>query len=140
MMKVSLLASAVVMVFASIATAEDPKPAADTEYNTKQLRGIATATLEDLRIIDAATDQWAIENNKKAGEQPTTKDLAAYLKIGTRLYDELSQGRCNDRFGNPMILPPVDGLPGISKKTFERLSAVAPKEFWQPFRIDGETK
>src|SRR5829696_10581869 len=48
-------------------------------------RSQATQVLEDLRLIDAAVDQYAIENNKKVGEDVLWVDVQKYLKTGTRL-------------------------------------------------------
>ena len=35
--------------------------------------------VNNLRMIDAAKDQWALENNKKPGDVPTPNDLTPYL-------------------------------------------------------------
>jgi hypothetical protein len=40
------------------------------------------ACINNLRQIDAAKQQWALENNKKAGDVPTAADLAPYLGNG----------------------------------------------------------
>jgi hypothetical protein len=40
------------------------------------------ACINNLRQIDAAKNQWALENNKTAGDLPTLTDLAPYLKDG----------------------------------------------------------
>lgn len=40
------------------------------------------ACINNLRQIDAAKQQWALENNKKAGDVPTDADLAPYLGDG----------------------------------------------------------
>ena len=37
------------------------------------------ACINNLRQIDAAKQQWALENNKKAGDVPTAADLTPYL-------------------------------------------------------------
>jgi len=37
------------------------------------------ACINNLRQIDAAKEQWALENSKKAGETPTQHDLQGYL-------------------------------------------------------------
>src|SRR5580704_5371705 len=49
-------------------------------------RSQATRILEDLRVIDNATDEYAMENNKTTGMNPTFTDLKAYLKTGSNLY------------------------------------------------------
>jgi competence protein ComGC len=40
------------------------------------------ACINNLRQIDAAKQQWALENNKKADDVPTAQDLNQYLKVG----------------------------------------------------------
>src|SRR3982750_1563222 len=55
-------------------------------------RSQATATLETLRMIDGAKDQYAIENNKSNTTTPGPKDLAPYVKPGSKLYVTLDGG------------------------------------------------
>ena len=49
-------------------------------------RSQATRMLEDLRLIDAAVDQYAVETNKKGGFAVTSNDIKAYLKPNSQLY------------------------------------------------------
>src|SRR5579872_293103 len=50
-------------------------------------RSQATRVLEDLRVLDHALDQYAIETSKSAGTTlPDITDLKAYLKDGSALY------------------------------------------------------
>src|SRR5579872_3041794 len=49
-------------------------------------RAQATRILEDLRILDSAMDQYAIETNKLAGATVNFTDLKAYIKTGSTLY------------------------------------------------------
>src|SRR5437660_4896520 len=58
-------------------------------------RSQATRILEDLRLLDSAIDQYAIETGKASGNNPVFGDLKNYLKAGTLLY---TSG--NDLFGN----------------------------------------
>src|SRR5438093_12206570 len=58
-------------------------------------RSQATRVLEDLRMLDGACDQYAIETGKASGMNPAFADLKNYLKAGTNLY---TSG--NDIFGN----------------------------------------
>src|SRR5215204_4760212 len=50
-------------------------------------RSQATRILEDLRMIDAAIDQYAIEANKVAGNSVTWEQIQGYLKKGSNLYN-----------------------------------------------------
>ncbi len=92
-------------------------------------RSQATRILEDLRIIDSAIDQYAIENNKAGGATVQWTDVKSYLKTGSVIYN------CggNDLFGNAYVGFSVDSLPKLSTTTFNLLSDVAPSAFWSPF-------
>src|SRR6187401_1286649 len=50
-------------------------------------RSQATRMLEDLRLIDGAIDQYAIEANKASGATVPWAAIQAYLKRGTILYN-----------------------------------------------------
>src|ERR1700735_2899336 len=92
-------------------------------------RSQATRCLEDLRIIDSAQDQYAIENNKSTGDTVGWTDIQNYLKTGSVLYN--SNGA--DLFGNAYTFGSVDPLPAVSTTTFAKLSDVAPSDFWSPY-------
>jgi hypothetical protein len=91
-------------------------------------REAATRVLEDLRLLDSATDQYAIETNKTTGMHPTFSDLKNYLKTGTRLYNTGA-----DVFGVPYGPFTVDSVPQVGESTFNALSDVADPSFWSPF-------
>src|SRR5215210_4683848 len=55
-------------------------------------RSQATATLETLRMIDGAKDQYALENAKGPAITPAPADLAPYVKNGSKLYTLLAAG------------------------------------------------
>jgi prepilin-type N-terminal cleavage/methylation domain-containing protein len=93
-------------------------------------RSQATQVLEDLRIIDAAVDQYAIETNKNSGATVAWDDIQKYVKNGTRLYT--SGG--TDILGATFTLPTVDSTPKVNANTFSALSDVAPADFWSPYR------
>jgi prepilin-type N-terminal cleavage/methylation domain-containing protein len=92
-------------------------------------RSQATRILEDLRLIDAAIDQYAIENSKPGGANVAWTDIQNYLKTGTVVYN--SGG--TDLLSNAYIGYSVDSLPKLSSTTFGQLSDVAPVNFWSPF-------
>ncbi len=91
-------------------------------------RSQATRILEDLRILDAATDQYAIENNKTTGMNPTFTDLKAYLKTGSVLYTTGA-----DVFGDTYGPFTVDTIPKVPAAAFNNLSDAAPASFWSPY-------
>ena len=92
-------------------------------------RSQATRILEDLRIIDSAIDQYAIENNKSGGATVNWTDIQNYIKKGSVLYN--SNG--TDLLSNSYGAFSVDNLPKLSTTSFGKLSDVAPSDFWSPF-------
>src|SRR5436190_11436483 len=92
-------------------------------------RSQATRILEDLRIIDSAIDQYAIENNKAGGANVNWTDIQAYLKRGSVIYN--SGG--SDLLGNFYVGYSVDSIPKLRSTSFQKLSDVAPSDFWSPF-------
>ena len=95
-------------------------------------RSQATRCLEDLRIIDSADDQYAIENNRSTGDTIAWTDIQNYLKTGSVLYN--SGGA--DMFGNQYngnATFSVDSIPKLNSLTFSKLSDVAPVTFWSPY-------
>jgi prepilin-type N-terminal cleavage/methylation domain-containing protein len=92
-------------------------------------RAHAAKILDDLRMLDGALDQWAVERNKKAGDIAEFSDLQPYLK---------QQNKLNltgyDIFGQPYGPYSVDTGPKVAESTFSALSDVAPADFWSPFR------
>ncbi len=93
-------------------------------------RSQATQVLEDLRILDSAVDQYAIENAKLSGMNPVFADLQNYIKTGTRLY---SSGNA-DILGSSFGTFTVDTPPKVNGTTFAALSDVAPAGFWSPYK------
>ena len=93
-------------------------------------RSQATRCLEDLRLIDAAIDQYAIDSNKKAGDSADWADVSKYLKTGTQLF--ASGGK--DILGGDMVTGlKVDQSPVIPSTTWDALSDVADAAFWSPY-------
>ncbi len=91
-------------------------------------RSQASRIINDLRLIDSAIDQYAIENNKKTGDSVGTADWTAYMKRGSTLY---MTGK--DLFGNGYGPQSVDNLPDVPTAAFNALSDVAPSSFWSPY-------
>ena len=91
-------------------------------------RSQASRILNDLRLIDSAVDQYAIENNKATGASVNTADWTAYMKKGSSLY---TTGK--DLFGNGYGVQSVDSLPKAPQAAWNTLSDVAGTEFWSPY-------
>lgn len=92
-------------------------------------RSQATQVLEDLRMIDSAVDQYAVETGKSASVTPLWADVQKYIKTGTRLHT--SDGK--DILGKPFTISAVDTAPKVNSDTYNALSDVAPADFWSPF-------
>ena len=92
-------------------------------------RSQASRVLNDLRHLDGAIDQYALETNKPGDFVATFTDLRVYLKPGGTLYNT-----GHDIFGNqygPSFT--VDFPPRIPPNTFIALSDVAGTDFWSPY-------
>jgi prepilin-type N-terminal cleavage/methylation domain-containing protein len=95
-------------------------------------RSQATRCLEDLRIIDSACDQYAIENNKSTGDNIAWIDVQNYLKTGSALYDSGGADLFGDQYNGTATFT-VDSIPKLNSLTFNKLSDVAPVTFWSPY-------
>jgi len=93
-------------------------------------RSQATRILNDLRMIDSAVDQYAIETNRKTNDSVVTADWTSYLKSGTILYNT---GK--DLLGDAYGPQTVDSLPAVPLASFNALSDVAPTSFWSPYSV-----
>jgi prepilin-type N-terminal cleavage/methylation domain-containing protein len=91
-------------------------------------RSQASRIINDLRLIDSAVDQYAIETNKKSGDPVEVTDWTNYLKKGTNLY---STGK--DILGATYGAQKVDSLPGVPATSKATLSDVTDNTFWSPY-------
>src|SRR6187401_3189333 len=71
-------------------------------------RSQASRIINDLRLIDSAVDQYAIETSKKSGDTVDVTDWTNYLKKDTVLY---TTGK--DILGADYGSQAVDSLPGV---------------------------
>ena len=91
-------------------------------------RSQASRIINDLRLIDSAVDQYAIETNKKSGDAVAIADWTNYLKKGTNLY---TTGL--DILGNTYGGQTVDTLPKVPSTSKTALSDVTDATFWSPY-------
>ena len=91
-------------------------------------RSQASKIINDLRLIDAAVDQYAIETAKTSGNVVDVPDWTNYLKKDTNLY---ATGR--DLFGNDYGAQTVDSLPRVPSAAKATLSDVTDTAFWSPY-------
>src|SRR5947209_10769974 len=76
-------------------------------------RSQASRILNDLRMIDAAVDQYAIETNKKSNDVVGTADWTNYLKKGGSLYNTGAT-----ILGNPYGTQTVDIIPQVTSDDY----------------------
>ena len=91
-------------------------------------RSQASKILNDLRMIDSAVDQYAIETSKSTGSTVAVTDWTNYVKKDSALY---TSG--NDLFGNSYGVQTVDSLPKVPTNAWDTLSDVADTSFWSPY-------
>ena len=91
-------------------------------------RSQASKILNDLRLIDAAVDQYAIEQGRLTGTAVNVTDWTNYLKKDTNLW---VTGK--DLFGQDYGTQTVDTLPSVPAASKATLSDVTDNSFWSPF-------
>ena len=91
-------------------------------------RSQASKILNDLRMIDGAVDQYAIETGRKTGDAVGVADWTNYLKKDTNLY-RTGQDLFGDDFGGQT----VDTVPQVPSAALTTLSDVAGTGFWSPY-------
>ena len=91
-------------------------------------RAQASRILNDLRLIDAAVDQYAIETSRSTGSAVAVTDWTNYLKKNSVLYNTGA-----DLFGDTYGPQTVDSLPKVPANAWSTLSDVADTAFWSPY-------
>jgi prepilin-type N-terminal cleavage/methylation domain-containing protein len=91
-------------------------------------RSQASRILNDLRMIDSAVDQYAIETNRKTNDGVGVVDWTNYLKKGSNLYNT-GKSILGTAYG-PQT---VDTIPQVPSVDLGVLSDVAGTGFWSPY-------
>ena len=91
-------------------------------------RSQASKILNDLRLIDSAVDQYAIETGKKTDDPVAITDWTNYLKKDTTLF-----ATAQDLFGNSYGDQTVDQHPSVPGAAKTNLSDVTDDAFWSPY-------
>ena len=91
-------------------------------------RSQASRIINDLRLIDAAVDQYAIETSKKTGDPVDVTDWTNYLKKDTILFST-----AKDILGADYGAQTVDMLPKVPDTSKTALSDVTDDTFWSPY-------
>jgi len=93
-------------------------------------RSQATVIWNDLKQIDAAVDQYALETNKGQGHPVEFADWRLYLKTNSRL-----QVTGTDIFGNEFGNQLVDSLPKVPLGAYTALADIVTLDFWSPYSV-----
>ena len=91
-------------------------------------RAQASRVKDDLRLIEAAVDQYAIETQRQPGSVVSVSGWTAYLKTETQL---CTTGK--DVLGHDFGPQTVDQIPIVPSETYAALADVADDGFWAPF-------
>jgi prepilin-type N-terminal cleavage/methylation domain-containing protein len=91
-------------------------------------RSQASKILNDLRMIDAAVDQYAIESNRTTGFVVGVADWTNYVKKNSILYNTGA-----NLFGTSYGAQTVDTIPQVNASDLAVLSDVAGTGFWSPY-------
>ena len=85
-------------------------------------------------MLDAATEQWAIEKNKKNGaDTPTAAELKAYVKDNSPMYSALAANKVTDTLGNVIAVPVLGTKWTVSPETKAQCLSVTDDVFWSPY-------
>ena len=99
-----------------------------TGFLRARKRAQASKILNDLRMIDAAVDQYAIETNRTTGNTVNIADWTNYVKKGISLYNTGA-----NLFGTSYGAQTVDSIPQVPAGDYANLSDVAGTGFWSPY-------
>jgi type II secretory pathway pseudopilin PulG len=91
-------------------------------------RSQASRILNDLRMIDSAVDQYAIETNRTSGATVGVADWTNYVKKGSVLYNG-GKSILGSAYGGQT----VDSIPQVPTADLNTLSDVAGTGFWSPY-------
>ena len=91
-------------------------------------RSQAVAIISEMRLIDGAIDQYALEFSKPEYSLVPYAAWKLYMKPGTRLY---TTGR--DIFGQDFGLQKVGQLPTVPSASWDTLTDIVDSSFWAPY-------
>jgi prepilin-type N-terminal cleavage/methylation domain-containing protein len=91
-------------------------------------RSQASRILNDLRMIDSAVDQYAIETGRTTGATVAVTDWTNYVKKNALLFNS---GK--SLLGSDYGAQAVDTIPSVPSADYDTLSDVAGVGFWSPY-------
>jgi|GEM_PF-2182573 len=102
-----MIVLAIIVLIAAIAT---------PSFIRSRQRALASAVLQEMKLIQAAQEQWAVETNQSGDADVTFEPLKKYFHTGSRLAAAES---ATDLIGNPITLGKVNGHATLSTETIE---------------------
>lgn len=95
-------------------------------------RSQATATLQEVKLVDEAKHQFAIEYNKPGNYTPKVAEIRPYLNPTSRLYNTTQISNFRDMFGNAILMGDLDTPPLIDDATRDMFLSAIPNSaaFW----------
>ena len=119
-----MIVVAIIALLASIAV---------PNFMRARLRTQAGLVKDELRMIDGAVDQYAIEKNLANGDSSVNWAVVKqYIKVGSPMYNNNG----TDPLGHTYTIPHVGSLPTVPATTYTTLSDVADAAYWSPFGHD----
>jgi len=99
-------------------------------------RSQATRILEDLRQVDAAIGQFAIDSNKDKNYEVKWDDLRPYFKPGSVLATASPEGK--DLFGHTYLREgqTVNMPPQVDDATVAEFEGIVDADFWKGYEAD----
>ena len=94
-------------------------------------RSQASRILEDLRLIDNAVDQYAIEYSRASGSTVTWAGVQLYMKRNSNLANS-QKSVIGGTYANSFT---VDGVVATPTGTSAALSDVTDNNFWSPYAL-----
>ena len=99
-------------------------------YVRSRMRAQAAQIKKECSLLDAAKDEYAIENNKTGSITPAFTDLTPYLKASTTLISNNG----NDILGNPFTIGDISNEIRVNTVTKDALSeSTGGDVFWGPY-------
>jgi prepilin-type N-terminal cleavage/methylation domain-containing protein len=120
-----MIVVAVIVILAAIAV---------PSFLRARKRSQASLVKNDLRLIDSAIAQYAVDTNKQSGDPVEVDDWIDYVKESSNLYDT-GQDILGHDYGDQI----VNNLPTVPASTWDTLSDVADSAFWIPYTREGAT-
>ena len=112
---------------------EENQNGTGTPYKGHVSRRQAENALNDLRLLDAAIDQYTIEHNAANGIKLKFADLLPYFKKGSRI--TFNRDPLGNSYGDGFI---TGKLPTVCAATWNAFASVTNAEFWKPYQLPQE--